>query len=125
MQTDVQTPQQYLEAQENDWRLERLNDIRTLIKQKAPDLVEGINYKMLSYQDSRGTAFHLNIQKGYVSFYTGDTTKVDPKGELLEGLNIGKGCIRFKKTTALDNTRFDEFFEKAYSMWLEGKDIDC
>jgi uncharacterized protein YdhG (YjbR/CyaY superfamily) len=125
MQTDVKTPAEFLNAQEDDWRLERLNHIRSLIKEKAPGLTEGINYKMLSYEDAQGTAFHLNIQKGYVSFYVGDISKVDPYGEMLAGLNVGKGCIRFKKTAKLESTQFDQFFEKAYDMWQQGKDIDC
>jgi hypothetical protein len=46
-------------------------------------------------------------------------------GSLLEGLNIGKGCIRFSKTTSVAGTNIDEFIERAIAMWKRGKDIEC
>ena len=55
----------------------------------------------------------------------GDIKKVDPNGELLKGLNLGKGCIRFKKSNDIAETRIDEFIEKIMQMRKEGKDFDC
>ena len=80
---------------------------------------------MLSYSDSAGVLFQLNAQKIYVSFYVGDTKKVDPEGILLEGLNHGKGCIRFKKSIDIAETRIDEFIEKVLKLRAEGKDLSC
>lgn len=125
MQYDVNTPAEYLEALDEDWRKEKLLELRELIFDKAPGLKEGIRYKMLSYQDDRGVPFQLNAQRGYVSFYVGDASKVDATGELLEGINVGKGCLRFKKSTVLANTRMDEFIQKAIELWNAGQDIDC
>ena len=112
-------------ALEDDWRREKLESIRALIKSKAPDLVEGIQYKMLSYSDKRGTPFHLNAQKNFVGFYVGDVKKIDTDGDLLKGIDVGKGCIRFKKNINIVDTRFEEFFEKAVDYWKSGKDISC
>ncbi|GAB5524152.1 MAG: hypothetical protein Roseis2KO_20240 [Roseivirga sp.] len=125
MEYDVNTPAEYLEALDEDWRKEKLLELRELVFEKAPDLTEGISYKMLCYKDERGVPFHLNAQRGYVSFYVGDAAKVDPTGELLEGINVGKGCLRFKKSTVIANTRMDEFIQRAHELWKAGKDIDC
>ncbi|NAS31886.1 DUF1801 domain-containing protein [Flavobacteriaceae bacterium R38] len=125
MQYNVTTPTEYINALENDWRLEKLQAIRKIIKSKAPDYIEGIQYKMLGYSDDKGLVFSLNAQKDYVSFYVGDTKKVDPSGELLMGINQGKGCIRFKKSTNIHHTHIDEFIERAVDLRKQGVDIGC
>ncbi len=51
MQYDVTTPAEYLEGLDDDWRREKLHQIRALLLSKAPDIAEGIDYKMLSYRD--------------------------------------------------------------------------
>lgn len=125
MQYNVTTPTEYINALEKDWRLEKLQALRKIIKSKAPDYTEDIQYKMLGYSDDKGLVFSLNAQKDYVSFYVGDTKKVDPSGELLEGINKGKGCIRFKKSINIANTHIDEFIERAVDLRKQGIDIGC
>lgn len=125
MQYDAKTPQEYIEMLEDDWRREKLTELRALLLEKAPGFDETINYKMLAYKDDKGTIFHLNAQKNYVALYVGDAGKVDPTGELLEGIDAGKGCLRFKKKTAVADTRIDEFIEKTVKMWADGADIAC
>ncbi len=125
MQYEVTTPTEYLEALEKDWRLDKIQELRAIIKSSASDFEEIINYKMLGYKDERGVAFHLNAQKNYVSFYVGDAEKVDQTGELLKGIDVGKGCIRFKKSVSIADTRIGEFIEKAVGLWKAGEDIDC
>ena len=122
---DVQTPEEYFAALKDDWRKEKLLHIHELIKSKGPNLKEGIEYKMLSYGDEKESIFNLNAQKNYVSLYVGHISKVDPDGELLKGASIGKGCIRFKKTLALSDTRVDEFIERALQLWYEDVDFGC
>lgn len=122
---DVKTPKEYLEKLDHDWRREKLENIRGLIKSKGPDLVEDIHWKMLGYGNSEDRVFHLNVQKQYVSLYVGNADKVDPDGSLLEGIDVGKGCIRFKKSTVIENTRIDEFIEKTITLWKAGQDVDC
>ncbi len=75
MQYDVKTPSEYIKVLNDDWRREKLEEVRALIKSKAPSLSEGINYKMLSYGDKNGNVFHLNAQKHYVSLYVGNVEK--------------------------------------------------
>lgn len=125
MQYDVSTPDEYMKALGDDWRRATLTSLRQLIKEKAPALRESIRYKMLSYEDDRGQVFALNAQKGYVSFYVGDADKVDPTGEVLAGLDRGKGCIRFKKSAKVAETRIDEFIARAAALRGRGGDIEC
>jgi len=125
MQYNVTTPVEYIDALEKDWRLNTLQELRKIIKLKAPDYIEGIHYKMLGYSDKKGLVFSLNAQKNYVSFYVGNTKKVDPSGTLLKEVNLGKGCIRFKKTNSIANTRIDAFIERAVDLRKQGIDIGC
>lgn len=121
----MKTASEYIEVLDDDWRREKLEELRKIIKSKAPSLSEGINYKMLSYGDKSGNVFHLNAQKHYVSLYVGDVGKIDPDGELLKGVNTGKGCIKFNKSLSLSSTRIEEFIERAVQLWKKGSDIEC
>lgn len=125
MQYDVTTPDAYLEALESDWRRDTLLQLREIIRAKAPELVEGIDYKMLSYRDSEGIVFGLNAQKHYVSFYVGNASVIDPDGSLLAGLDHGKGCIRFKKSVAVSKTRIASFIARAAELNRRGVDTGC
>ena len=125
MTYDVLSPTEYIDLLEYDWRRDTLEEIRQIIMREGPKLKEGINYKMLSYGDERGFLFHLNAQKQYVSLYVGDTNKIDPDGTLLQGLDCGKGCIRFKKTVSVSETGIQDFVRKTVDMWNRGEDLDC
>ena len=98
MQYDVDTPQAYLDALDEDWRKALVLQLREIISDVAPDWSEGIGHKMLSYSGKTGPAMHLNAQKGYVALYVGDALALDPDGSLLAGLDCGKSCIRLRKT---------------------------
>lgn len=123
MQYDANTPEEYLELLEPDWRKEKLEQLRNLLLSHPVE--EGIQYKMLSYSDDRGVIFFLNAQKSYTALYVGDAKKVDPTGALLEGIDHGKGCLRFKKSTSVVESRIDEFIAKTVDMWKKGEDVGC
>jgi len=125
MQYDVTTPSEYIYILDNDWRREKLLKIRALIQLTAPELQEGISYKMLCYGDDKSNVFHLNAQKNYVSLYVGDLKKIDPSGELLKGINTGKSCIRFNKSLSLSETKINEFIEKAVNLWKKSTELGC
>lgn len=125
MLSDAETPSDYIDQLDHDWRRDKLLEIRAIIREQAPQLTESMHYKMLGYGVDDTYAFHLNAQRAYVSLYVGDTSKVDPDRKLLDGLNVGKGCIRFSKSTEIAETRVDEFIARAFSMWRAGEDIDC
>lgn len=125
MQYDVDSPEQYLNALEDDWRKQTLLEIRDLIFKQSNEFKEGINYKMLCYSLGENSVFHLNAQKGYVSLYSGGIDKIDPNGKLLNGLNVGKSCIRFSKTKKVSNTRINEFIAKAIELSKQGHNFEC
>ncbi|MBX2847429.1 MAG: DUF1801 domain-containing protein [Acidiferrobacterales bacterium] len=125
MQYDVDSPEEYIEALDLDWRKDKLLQLRDIILKQDPAIEESINYKMLRFKLNDKGLFHLNAQRGYVSLYCGDTKKLDPDGELLQGLNIGKGCIRFSKTKDISKTRIESFIQRAVSLLKDGVNLDC
>ncbi|MES0881077.1 iron chaperone [Roseibium sp. SCP14] len=125
MQYDAKTPEDYLDQLDSDWRRSKLLELRDLIISVAPELKESIHYKMLGYGDGTTFAFHLNAQSGYVSLYVGNISRIDPAGELLSGLNLGKGCVRFTKTKQVDEGRVGEFIDRAYQLWKAGEKMGC
>lgn len=125
MLSNAKTPNEYIEQLDHDWRRETLLALRDIIKAKGPALEERINYKMLGYGDAETEVFHLNVQKAYVSLYVGNAAKIDPGGTLLAGLNVGKGCIRFKKTDEIADTKIEAFIGRAIELWQRGEDVAC
>lgn len=127
MQYDVSTPNEYLEALDEDWRKEKLMSIRKMILDYAPELDESIRYKMLNFGISENDdyIFALNAQKHYVSFYVGDIEKIDPSGEMLKEFNLGKGCIRVRKTLDIGNIQLKTFIHRSIDLWRAGKDLNC
>lgn len=69
--------------------------------------------------------FGLNAQKQYVSFYVGDADKIDASGLLLEGLERGKGCIRFKKKVVVAETKIAKFIARTVELRRSGADVGC
>lgn len=124
VQYDVSTPAEYLDALEEDWRRETLLALRDLLL-SHDGVEEEIQYKMLGYRDEQGHICNLNAQKAYVALYVGTAEKIDPTGELLDGLNRGKGCIRFQKSNRVENSRIDEFIARTLELHREGADIGC
>lgn len=120
------TAQEYLDKLENDWKKEKLLEIRQLLLNHS-QIKEGMNYGMLSYgnETEEEPLFHLNAQKNYVSLYVGDIQKIDSDGSLLKGLNLGKGCIRISKSKIIPETGIKEFIQKAVDLWLAGEDTSC
>ena len=125
MQYDVKTPAEYLEKLEDDWRKEKIEQVRKMILCKDSSIREGINYKMLSYEMLGNNIFHLNAQRAYVSLYVGNIEKVDKSQELLSEFNVGKGCIRIKRDIQLEHTRLEEFISKTIELWRKGGSTEC
>jgi uncharacterized protein YdhG (YjbR/CyaY superfamily) len=125
MQYAAETPQDYLEQLDDDWRRQKVLELRDLITSTEPSIKEHMHYKMLGYALDDEFVFHLNAQRNYVSLYVGDATKIDPEGELLKGLSVGKGCVRFSKTKSVEDSRIAEFIQQAVSLKMSGEDLEC
>ena len=125
MQYEAKTPNEYLEKLESDWRKDKLEQVREMIKKQGPHLNEGIEYKMLSYGNSEKNIFHLNAQRAYVSLYVGNIDKVENAQELLKGFDRGKGCIRIKKKVNISESGLEEFIKQTVELWQKGGNTDC
>lgn len=125
MQYESKNANEYIENLENDWRKEKLEEVRNMLKSNGPDLKEGIEYKMLSYHMGDKPIFHLNAQKAYVSLYVGSITKVANSETLLKEFNVGKGCIRIKKNIHLPKTKLNEFISMTIRLGKLGRNTDC
>ncbi len=97
VQRAVATPLEYVEALDG-WQLDKVQTLRRMVAEVVPDAVEGIKWGMISYEHA-GDLCAIAAQKQYVSFYVMPTSVVAAHHELLAGIDVGKSCLRFKKTT--------------------------
>lgn len=125
MQHEASTPKEYLQVIENDWKKEKILYLRELILQTAPNIEESIDYKMLSYGNNDLKAIYLNAQKNFVGLYVGDIARIDPKGELLKGVDCGKGCVRIKKRVDVTAENFKKVIENTIELWRKNVDLKC
>jgi len=125
MQYDAKSPEDYLEQLDEDWRKEKLEQVREIILNQGPQLKEDMEYKMLCYGYGEKNIFHLNAQRNYVSLYVGTINKLENASELLEKFSKGKGCIRIKKSVDLPETGLEEFIKRTIDLWDRGGDTDC
>jgi uncharacterized protein YdhG (YjbR/CyaY superfamily) len=125
MHYQANTPPEYLAQLEEDWRKEKLSEVRELILNSGPQLNETMEYKMLAYQLGGKTVFHLNAQRAYVSLYVGDISKVVGAYEYLKAFDVGKGCIRIKKSVAIQDSGLEKFIRKTLALWSSGGETLC
>lgn len=127
MEYHANTPDEYISAvrNDNDWRLEKLESMRALIKSKAPEIVEDIKGSVLRQSDTARVLCCLHAQKNHVGLYVGEVKTIDADGKLLNGIDVGKGCIRIKKSLVIADTRIEEFVEQAVALWKTGVDLSC
>lgn len=125
VQSAASTPAEYIALLDEDWRKPTLLALRDLILKHAPAWDEGMAYKMLAYRAGAEVVMCLNAQKKYVSLYVGNAHKIDTDGSLLQGLDVGKGCIRFKRGVSVDDTEIEPFIARAVTLQRDGVDIGC
>ncbi|MEO1249746.1 MAG: DUF1801 domain-containing protein [Pseudomonadota bacterium] len=84
----------YIAAQPAE-KCETLEAVRALIHETVPGVTEDIRYKMPAFLTT-DVVCTLAAQKSYFGLYICDPELLDKHREALAGLNLGKGCIRFK-----------------------------
>jgi uncharacterized protein YdhG (YjbR/CyaY superfamily) len=89
----------YMQAQSPERRT-ALEKLRRLVLDTVPDAVETIKYRMPTYDYAGEMLCAFASQKHHMSLYM-DTQVVDKHRSQLQGLDIGKSCIRFKRLEAL------------------------
>lgn len=124
---DVETPEAYLAAIDDDWRKAHLLALRDLILTSFPEGKEIINYKMLAYQhpSEDDMVFHLNAQRRHVGLYVGRIENGDPDGTLLDGLDMGKGCVRFKRSDDPQSEGVRIFIDNMSRAARNAEDVGC
>lgn len=77
-----------------------LEPLVAAIRQAAPRAIESMEYRMPTWRFGGEVLCALNSQKNYVSFYISEETHAEC-AELLQGLDCGKSCIRFRRAEQL------------------------
>ena len=77
-----------------------LETLREMVFEVVPEVVETLKYRMPTYEHGGEMLCAFASQKRYMSLYM-DTALVEKYRNRLEGLNIGKSCIRFTRLEAL------------------------
>jgi uncharacterized protein YdhG (YjbR/CyaY superfamily) len=95
--TSVTSPQvdAYLEKLEPD-RGAALAQLRSLVLETVPDAVEGMKYRMPTYEYEGGVLCAFASHKHYMSLYLAPDLVEEHRAEL-SGLDVGKSCVRFRK----------------------------
>lgn len=80
-----------------------LETLRALCLDELTGYVEGMQYGMPFYsRDGNAVEVAFASPKNYISLYLLRQSVVDAHAHLLEGLSVGKGCIRFRRAEQVD-----------------------
>ncbi|MGD2144338.1 MAG: DUF1801 domain-containing protein [Anaerolineae bacterium] len=101
-------------------RREALESLRFLVFQVAPGAVETMRYGVPAYDVGGRELCAFASQKRYVSPYL-DPKVVDKYRGELEGLSLGKSCVRFRK---LDKLPLETVDRMLWEIVQRGKEND-
>lgn len=101
MQSDAKDVPQYL-TEVPEARREALERLRTMCLELLPDYEESMAYGMPSYARDGTIEVAFASQKNYISLYVLKQEVFDRHRPALQGLNLGKGCIRYSKPEKID-----------------------
>lgn len=102
MKSQAATVEEYItEAPEE--RRAALKILRGLCLAELPGYYEGVNYGMPSYsRDGTNVEVALASQKNCISLYVLKESVLKANVHLLDGLSLGKGCIRYERPEQID-----------------------
>ena len=101
MISEATTIDQYIqEAPEK--RVEALKKIRALCLANLPNHTESMAYKMPSYKLNTEVQVAFASQKQHISVYFLIHSVMLNKPERLQGINHGKGCLRFSNPNKIN-----------------------
>ena len=101
MQSTAATVDAYIAEAPAD-RQEALRRLAALCRECLPDHVEAMQYGMPGYQRGGTVEVGFASQKQYVSLYILKQEVLDAHRAELGGLNVGKGCIRYRNPAKID-----------------------
>ncbi len=104
MKCDATTVEEYL-ADVPEERRPALEILRALCLDELAGYEEGMQYGMPSYsRDGSTIEVAFASQRNYISLYVLRESVIKANAHLLDGLSVGKGCIRFKRPDQIDPT---------------------
>jgi uncharacterized protein YdhG (YjbR/CyaY superfamily) len=102
VKSEATTVEEYL-AQAPEQRRQALETLRELCLDELAGYQEGLDYGMPSYsRDGTTVEVAFASQKNYISLYILRTSVIEANAHLLNGLSVGKGCIRYKRVEQID-----------------------
>jgi len=102
MQSDAKTVNAYLQEAPEE-RQTALAKLRSLCVEILDGYSESMEYGMPGYKrEGEEISVAFASQKNYISLYILREDVLDKFREQLSGLNLGKGCIRYRKPEQID-----------------------
>ena len=101
MKSKAKTVDKYL-AQAPEERRPALGVLRGLCLDELAGYEEAMRYGMPCYSRDGVVEVSFASQKGYVSFYVLKQGALEANAHLLEGLPVGKSCIRYRRPEQID-----------------------
>lgn len=83
-------------------RHQALKEVREACLELLPGFSETMHYGMPSYERDNEVEVAFASQKQYISFYVLRTDVLEVHRPRLEGLDVGKGCIRYRNPEQID-----------------------
>lgn len=101
VQSKAQTVDEWLHQVEPE-RAAALTEVRRLCHERLTGWEERMQWGMPGYGPAGSdAAVSFNSQKQYVALYIGATT-LDRFADRLQGIDRGKGCLRYRRPEAID-----------------------
>ena len=104
MQSKAETPAEYL-AELDAVRRAEVEAVRAVIQKAAPEAEEAMQWGMLAYRVEGRALVALAAQRRHLSLYLletcSDPATLGPYRDRLTGLDMGKGCVRFRRAADL------------------------
>ena len=133
--TKAKTPDEYIDLIQDPERKEEMIKLDKLIRKALPNLdrfiIAGMigygkfHYKSKSGREGDWSIIALASQKNYISVYVcateGDKYVTEDYVTKLPKADIGKSCIRFKRTSDIDLGVLEDVIKKGVQVMKEGK----
>lgn len=101
MQSLAADVEHYIEEQPEQWR-SPLEQLRSLCRELLEGYSEGMAYGMPSYSRDGQVELGFAKQARYLSLYVAKQPVLDAHRARLAGLDVGKGCIRYRRPEQID-----------------------
>jgi len=95
-------------------RLAALGKLREMCLAELPGYEESMVYGMPSYAKDGTVEVAFASQKNYISLYVLKEDVLNAHRHLLQGLNMGKGCIRYTKPEKIDFAVVEQLLIASY-----------